>query len=97
MPTYDNLPVYKTSYDLLLAIFNFSQSLTRDYKYTIGDNLKTETVAMITNIYRFQTPKLSLILELKRDLVNTKSLNVDLKGFEPLTPCLQSRCSSQLS
>ena len=22
---------------------------------------------------------------------------VDLKGFEPLTPCLQSRCSNQLS
>jgi hypothetical protein len=59
MPTYDILPVYKTSYDLLLAIFNFSQSLTREYKYTIGDNLKTETVAMITNIYRANSTQIN--------------------------------------
>ncbi len=26
-----------------------------------------------------------------------KSFLVDRKGFEPLTPCLQSRCSDQLS
>jgi hypothetical protein len=52
MPTYDNLPVYKTSYDLLLNIFNFSVEMKREYKYTIGENLKKETVAMITDIYR---------------------------------------------
>ena len=27
----------------------------------------------------------------------TKGPNVENNGFEPLTPCLQSRCSSQLS
>ena len=52
MPTYDNLPVYKDSYDLLLNIYIFSVDMTREYKYTLGDNLKTETVSMITNIYR---------------------------------------------
>ena len=26
-----------------------------------------------------------------------KFVMVDLRGFEPLTPCLQSRCSNQLS
>jgi len=52
MPTYDNLPVYKTSYDLLLVIFNFSVEMKKEYKYTVGDNLKKETVAIITNIYR---------------------------------------------
>ena len=28
---------------------------------------------------------------------NTAYGNVENNGFEPLTPCLQSRCSSQLS
>ena len=31
-----------------------------------------------------------------RDAVNRENA-VELRGFEPLTPCLQSRCSSQLS
>jgi len=52
MPTYDNLPVYKTSYDLLLVIFNFSVEMKMEYKYTVGENLKKETAAIITNIYR---------------------------------------------
>ena len=29
--------------------------------------------------------------------LRTQSLGVENNGFEPLTPCLQSRCSSQLS
>ena len=29
--------------------------------------------------------------------VPVKSHSVENNGFEPLTPCLQSRCSSQLS
>ena len=52
MALYDQLPVYKASYDLLVAIFGFSRSFTREYKYTIGEKLKSETVDMITNIYR---------------------------------------------
>ena len=52
MATYDNLPVYKASYDLLLEIFIFSKNMDKEYKYTIGDDLKKETTAMITNIYR---------------------------------------------
>lgn len=52
MALYSELPVYKASYDLLVAIFDFSRSFTREYKYTIGEKLKNETVDMITNIYR---------------------------------------------
>ncbi len=52
MATYDNLPVYKASYDLLLEIFNFSKNMDREYKYTIGEDLKKETTEMIANIYR---------------------------------------------
>jgi len=52
MATYDNLPVYKISYDLLLQIFVFTKDMNREYKYTIGENLKKETMELITNIYR---------------------------------------------
>ncbi len=52
MATYYNLPVYKQSYDLLLEIFLLTKEFNREYKYTIGEELKKETIAMIINIYR---------------------------------------------
>ena len=52
MATYYNLPVYKQSYDLLLEIFQLTKEFNREYKYTIGEELKNETIAMIINIYR---------------------------------------------
>ena len=39
MATYDNLPVYKASYDLLVEIFQFVKTFNKEYKYTI---LKTD-------------------------------------------------------
>ena len=49
MTTYYNLPVYKQSYDLLLEIFKLTKEFNREYKYTIGEELKKETTAMIIN------------------------------------------------
>lgn len=48
----EGLPVYKASYDLLLSIFNVAKSFRKEFKYTIGESLKNETVAAVTNIYR---------------------------------------------
>jgi hypothetical protein len=48
MATYDLLPVYKTTYDFLLQIFQFSKTFTREYKYTIGQELKNETIRLIS-------------------------------------------------
>ena len=52
MALYYHLPVYKTSYDLLLAIFQLTKNFSREYKYTIGQDLKNITTEMILNIYR---------------------------------------------
>ena len=35
MATYDNLPVYKKTYDLLVSLFRIGQNMERDYKFTI--------------------------------------------------------------
>jgi len=40
MSKYEELPVYKASYDLLLEIFKFTKNFTKEYKYTIGESLK---------------------------------------------------------
>ena len=37
MATYDNLPVYKISYDLLQKLFLVVHNFRREYKYTIWE------------------------------------------------------------
>lgn len=52
MALYNQLPVYQTSYQLLISIFQYATNFRKDYKYTLGEALKKETVFLITNIYR---------------------------------------------
>jgi len=52
MATYNNLPVYRSSYDLLVELFRFTKDFSREYKFTLGESIKKETVEMIANIYR---------------------------------------------
>jgi 23S rRNA-intervening sequence protein len=49
---FNDLPVYKATYDLLLAIFGFTKDFSKDYKYTVGESIKKETIALLTLIYR---------------------------------------------
>ena len=57
MAKYDELPVYKASYDLLLEIFRFTKEFNREFKYTVGESLKKETLELITLIYRANSVK----------------------------------------
>ena len=52
MAMYDELPVYKATYDLLLAIFMFTGNFKKEFKYTVGESLKKETIELLTLIYR---------------------------------------------
>ena len=49
---YYELLVYKATYDLLLSIFQFTRDFNREYKYTVGERLKKETIELLTLIYR---------------------------------------------
>ena len=52
MGQYNELPVYKTTYDLLLSIFQFTSDLNRAHKYTVSRSLKEDTIELLTLIYR---------------------------------------------
>ena len=52
MGNYDDLPVYKASYDLLLEIFRFTKHFSKEYKYTAGTSMKTEAMDLMILIYR---------------------------------------------
>jgi len=49
---YNQLPVYKVSYDLLVETFKTVKDFNREYKYTLGENIKKETIEMVIDIYR---------------------------------------------
>jgi 23S rRNA-intervening sequence protein len=52
MVNYDGLPVYKSSYDLLLMIFEIVKKFEREYKFSLGESIKNECIKLITLIYR---------------------------------------------
>ena len=52
MALYNELPVYKTTYLLLLRIVGMSVSWQRDYRYTLGQELKQEILDLLMLIYR---------------------------------------------
>ena len=52
MGLHNELPVYKASYDLLLEIFQFTKDFSKDFKYTVGESLKNETIKLLTLIFR---------------------------------------------
>jgi hypothetical protein len=52
MTFYSDLPVYKITYDLLLAIFRFAKNFGKEYKYNVGKSLKKVTIDLLTLIYR---------------------------------------------
>jgi hypothetical protein len=57
MSLYEELPVFKASYDLLLGIFQFTSNFTREYKYTVGEKLKNESLELIILVYRANSNK----------------------------------------
>jgi hypothetical protein len=52
MKLHSDLPVYKITCDLLLGIFEFTKSFSKEYKYTVGESLKKETIDLLILIYR---------------------------------------------
>lgn len=52
MALYIELPVYKASYDLFIYVFQYTKSFSKEYKYTVGEKLKNETLSLLMHIYR---------------------------------------------
>ena len=57
MGLHQELPVYKASYDLLISIFEICSHFKKEYKYTVGESLKKETIDLLTLIYRANSRK----------------------------------------
>ena len=79
MSLHYDLPVYKASYDLLLEIFKFTKDFSKEYKYTIGEKLKNETIDLITNIYRANS------VYQKKEIIQKARVNKTIRENKKLT------------
>ena len=52
MALYYNLPVYKDTYKLILLIFDLTKDFPREYKYTLGQDMKRDGLKLVRSIYR---------------------------------------------
>lgn len=49
---YAELPVFKEAYDLVLEVYRSSPTMQREYRYTLGEEIKKEIVQLLFCVYR---------------------------------------------
>jgi hypothetical protein len=49
---YYELPIYQETYHLLLELFKLTQNFSREYKYTIGQDIKYNGIQMVQYIFK---------------------------------------------
>ena len=53
----ENLPVFKMVYDLLLRLFHETQKMSKDYRYSLGEDLKRSLLRIEVCVYRANEEK----------------------------------------
>ncbi len=57
MALFTELPVYKLGYDLLILVYKITGLFSKEFKYTVGERLKNETLELLINIYKANKAK----------------------------------------
>lgn len=52
MVLYYELPVYRDTYKLLLKIFEVTKDFSKEYKYSLGQDMKRDGLQLVRSIYR---------------------------------------------
>ena len=52
MALYTELPVYRDRYALILKIFEYTKEFSKEYKYTLGEDMKRDALRLVRSIYR---------------------------------------------
>lgn len=48
----EQLPVYRDVYKLITLIFQLTQSFPREYKFSLGQDMKRDSLRLVRSIYR---------------------------------------------
>ena len=79
MALYSELPVYKSTYLLLHKLVGMSVAWQRDYRYTLGQELKQELINLLVLIYRANSSRdKAIILSQAREGIEKVKIYVRL-------------------
>ncbi len=73
-----NLPVFKAMYDLILALFDAIRNIPKDFQYTLGERIKTESIALSELIHK---ANLTGDLEKRVQLIETACVKSETVRF----------------
>ena len=51
MALYYDLPVYRDTYKLIFKIYEYSKDFPKDYKYTLGQDMKRDALKLVRSIF----------------------------------------------
>jgi hypothetical protein len=57
MALYYDLKVFQDVYQLILKVFEFTKDFPREYKYTLGQDMKRDAIVLVRSIYRANKAK----------------------------------------
>lgn len=52
MALYTELPLYRDTYQLILKVYEITKEFSKEYKYTLGHDMKRDALQLIRSIYR---------------------------------------------
>ena len=52
MALYTQLPFYRDTYQLILKVFEYTKEFPREYRYTLGQDIKRDAMQLVRSIYR---------------------------------------------
>ena len=58
MVLYYELPVYRDTYRLIVKVFEYTQEFPREYKYSLGQDMKRDALQLVRSIYRAKYRKI---------------------------------------
>ena len=79
MVMYNQLPIYRDAYSLLLEIYQVSSRFPRDFKYTLGQDMKRDSLALFRDLYGANVSIENRNMHLDRFLTAFELLKVELR------------------
>jgi len=52
MALYTELPLYRDTYAFTLKVFEYTKEFSKEYKYTLGEDMKRDALHLVRSIYR---------------------------------------------
>ncbi len=52
MVLYNELPVYRDTYNLMIEVYQVTNKFAHEYKYSLGQDMKRDVLSLFRNLYR---------------------------------------------